>query len=113
MFFAGNGYNDFIINYVFETPDQLNDLTERLRKLNLKVYSFRLTCSKTEQERRIKERQTGQVDWELNRFVELNNILDTASSTGFIGQKILTDCKDISAVTDDILSRIKKNNSKS
>ena len=59
--------------FVFETPDQLNDLTERLRRLNLKVYSFWLTCSKAEQEQRIKERQIGQVDWELNRFVELNN----------------------------------------
>jgi len=64
-----------MINYVFETPDQ--------------------------------------VGWELNRFVELNNILDTAGSTGFIGREILTDCKDINAVTDDIWSRIKKTNSNS
>ena len=46
-------YHNFVINYVFETPDSLADLRKRLSAYDDAIYAFRLTASEAVIEERI------------------------------------------------------------
>ncbi|MEO1625325.1 MAG: AAA family ATPase [Bacteroidota bacterium] len=86
----GHGYVHFVVNYVFENAQQLQALLDRLAPLSDDIHCFWLSCTEAEQARRIHQRQTDQVEWELKRAVELNGILRRASEAGFIGREIPT-----------------------
>ncbi|HRX17217.1 MAG TPA: hypothetical protein P5123_12950 [Spirochaetota bacterium] len=108
-FHKSNGYQDFVINYVFETSQSLQSLVNRLETVDPKVCCYRITCSAEEQKKRIINRNSDQVDWELQRFIELNAIQEKAAKTGFIGKKFVTDGLSPSQIAERIIMDIKEN----
>lgn len=107
-FHHSNGYNDFVLNYVFESGDQLSSLVERLKSVIPEIYCFWLTCSNNVQHDRISRRRTSQVGWELERFIELNDIQKDAAGNGYIGEKLLTDHMNIQEIAGTIWEKIKR-----
>ena len=110
-FHKQHGYNNFVINYVFETPETLASLTKRLKQLDGAIYVFWLVCDEKEQEQRIRMRgkcnkSMRSVEWELKRARELNKILEEASRKGFIGERIVTTGKSIRKVGNIIWSKL-------
>ncbi len=107
-FHQKNGYHNFVINYVFESPDSLQDLLDRLRPLDPSILTYWLTCDVKEQEKRIRNRRRDELEWELQRFVELQRIQTEASQQGFIGKRVdttgLTSAEVAEAVWNDVLS---------
>ncbi|MDA3901426.1 MAG: zeta toxin family protein [Spirochaetes bacterium] len=101
-FHKSNGYNDFVINYVFEASHSLTSLVNRLQNEGETVCCYRITCSAEEQKKRIAARNTIQVEWELKRCLELNAIQEQAAKTGFIGKKIVTDNLTVQQAADRI-----------
>jgi len=101
-FHQKNGYPNFVINYVFELPDSLQDLLNLLRPLDANIYTYWLTCEAEEQAKRIRNRQRNQLDWELKRFLELQQIQANAATQGFIGKEVDTTRLSISEVADQI-----------
>lgn len=87
-FHMEHGHENFVINYVFETAEQLTDLSSRLQALGQQVYAYWLHCRDECQAARIRKRNTNQLDWELNRYPVLNRILEQAHARGFIGVPI-------------------------
>jgi broad-specificity NMP kinase len=108
-FHKTNGYNDFVINYVFESDVSLKSLTKRLQSIVPEIYTFWITCSEEEHKKRISKRNNNHIEWEMKRFIELNNIQMHASKHGFIGEKIETEQKSIQEVADIIWGKVKKN----
>ena len=89
-FHQQNGYQHFVINYVFESANSLQALLDQLTPLEPSIHTFWLTCAQDEQADRIRGRGQDQVDWELARFVELNRIQAAAAQQGFIGKQVDT-----------------------
>lgn len=89
-FHQENGYDNFVINYVFESPESLGDLLDLLRPLDSSIHVYWLTCNEQEQARRIRARSRDQLEWELDRFVELQRIQAEAAQAGFIGVEVDT-----------------------
>ncbi len=94
-FHQANGYPNFVINYVFETPESLARLRQLLANLDPDIRAFRLVCrDEAEMERRIR-RRAGEEDgdpahlaWELARFRQLAAIQDENARRGDLGQEI-------------------------
>ncbi len=101
-FHQKNGYANFVINYVFESPDSLQDLLALLRPLDSSIHTYWLTCDGQEQARRIRLRRRNELDWELNRFVELQQIQRKAAQHGFIGIEVDTTDLTVNEVADRI-----------
>ena len=97
-FHQAHGYENFVINYVFESPELLAALTGLLERLDSRTYIFWLTCAPEEQRERILRRNTEQVTWELGRFTELNTILEAASHYGNIGTQLDTTNKSVAEI---------------
>ena len=89
-FHQQNGYSNFVINYVFESPDSLQALMDLLRPLDPSIPAYWLTCNAEEQARRIHGRKRQELEWELRRFVELQSIQAKAAQQGFIGKEVNT-----------------------
>jgi len=89
-FHQQNGYHNFVINYIFESPKSLQELLNLIRPLDPFIHTYWLTCSAKEQARRIQKRQRDDLEWELNRFVELQQIQAESARKGFIGKKVDT-----------------------
>jgi chloramphenicol 3-O-phosphotransferase len=89
-FHRKNGYHNFVINYVFESPESLQALLDLLRPLDANIHVYWLTCDEQEQARRIHGRSREELDWELQRFVELQRIQARAAQQGFIGRQVDT-----------------------
>ena len=89
-FHQKNGYHNFVINYVFESPESLQELLDLLHPLDPSIHVYWLTCGKEEQAERIRNRKRESLQWELNRFVELQQIQRKASKSGFIGKEVDT-----------------------
>lgn len=85
-----NGYHNFVINYVFESAQSLQALLDLLRPLDPSIYTYWLTCDAEEQAKRIRKRKRESLDWELKRFVELQQIQAQAAQEGFIGKQVDT-----------------------
>jgi len=106
-FHQKNGYHNFVINYVFESPESLQDLLDLLRPLDPSIHTYWLTCDVEEQVKRIRNRKRDELDWELNRFVELQQIQAKAAQQGFIGKRVdttrLTSAEVAEVVWKDIL----------
>lgn len=95
-FHQKNGYHNIVINYVFESPDSLQELLDRLLPLDPSIHTYWLTCSEKEQANRIRARHRDSLDWELARFVELQRIQARAAQAGFIGLEV--DTTDLTSV---------------
>ena len=89
-FHQRNGYRNFVINYVFESPDSLQELLDLLHPLDPSIHCYWLTCEEEEQAKRIRNRGREDLQWELGRFVELQQIQREASQHGFIGKEVDT-----------------------
>lgn len=89
-FHQENGYQNFVINYVFESPESLQELLDLLHPLDSSIHTYWLTCNPEEQEKRIRKRQRDQIEWELKRFINLQQIQTKAAQQGFIGKEIDT-----------------------
>jgi broad-specificity NMP kinase len=89
-FHQKNGYHNFVINYVFESPESLQELLNLLYPLDASIHTYWLTCDKEEQAKRIQTRRREELQWELNRFVELQQIQKKAAQHGFLGKEVDT-----------------------
>ena len=89
-FHQKNGYDHFVINYVFELPASLQALLDLLQPLDPAIHTYWLTCDGQEQARRIQGRRNDNLAWELQRFVELQKIQAAAARQGFIGKEVDT-----------------------
>lgn len=89
-FHQKNGYRNFVINYVFESSESLQELLALLRPLDPSIHCYWLTCEEKEQGKRIQNRGREDLEWELGRFVELRRIQKEASQHGFIGKEVDT-----------------------
>ncbi|GAB6090601.1 HD domain-containing protein [Spirochaeta dissipatitropha] len=107
-FHMNHGYRNFVINYVFETPDQLARLSSSLQALGQEVHAFWLYCRDECQTARIRKRGTNQIDWELERFPVLNRILEQAHESGFIGTPLDNSNLTAKETAGEIRARIDK-----
>lgn len=89
-FYRQNGYFNLVINYVFESPASLQDLLTLLRPLDPDIHTYWLTCDEQEQARRIHNRGRSALEWELQRFIELQRIQQNAAQQGFLGKEVNT-----------------------
>jgi dephospho-CoA kinase len=101
-----NGYENIVLNYVFESFESLSKLEDLLRKIDCNVYTFRLHCADSQQEKQIRSRKRNEIEWELNRFRELNAVMENARSHGFIGEPICTDDCSVDRVCDLIMEKV-------
>jgi GrpB-like predicted nucleotidyltransferase (UPF0157 family) len=101
------GYENFVINYVFETPESLAQLRHLLLALDDRIYIFRLTCDPEELANRIRGRghDTDSLTWELERAQELAAIQEEASRQGDLGYTIDTTGLSRGQVAEDIWRR--------
>jgi chloramphenicol 3-O-phosphotransferase len=108
-FHQKNGYPNFVINYVFESADSLQDLLDLLQPLDLSIHTYWLTCDAEEQAKRIQGRQRNELGWEMGRFVELQRIQAKAAREGFIGKEVdttrLTTAEAAEEIWKDIFGR--------
>jgi len=103
-----HGFRDFVINWVFETPFQLDRLKRLLGDLGLPIYAFRLICAPDEIERRVRRRNLPDLDYELRRSRELVEILDRAARTGDLGRPLDTTSLTAVQTADAILRQIRE-----
>lgn len=101
-FHQQNGYRCFVINYVFESAESLQELLDLLIPLDNDIHTYWLTCSEEEQARRIRGRGRDEIKWELERFIELHKIQVAAAQRGFIGKQIDTSGQGVAEVADKI-----------
>ena len=87
-FHQKNGYSNFVINYVFESPASLQELLAFLHPLDPSIHCYWLTCEEEEQANRIRNRNREDLQWELGRFVELRRIQRKASQHGYLGKEV-------------------------
>lgn len=108
-FHQKNGYPGFVINYVFESAESLQELTDLLLPLDPAIHTYWLTCDEKEQAKRIKARNRTTLKWELDRFIELQRIQEEAAKQGFIGKKLETThltCEQAAdAIWEDVFQR--------
>lgn len=89
-FHSRNNYKNFIISNVYESPEELACILNRPEFQNQKKYVFCLKADAEVVRQRIIKRNTYDVDWELKRFTQLQNILDKYSETNGVGKEIDT-----------------------
>jgi len=105
------GYHDFVINYVFETPESLAELRHLLADLDDEIYAFRLTASDKAIEARIRKRgQETDADlrWHLKRYKELVAIQEQAAARGDMGFVIDTTGQSASEVAGTIWQNLRE-----
>lgn len=101
-FHQQNGYACFVINYVFESPESLQELLDLLLPLDPQIHTYWLTCNEEEQRRRIRGRGNKEIKWEMERFIELHKIQAAAAQRGFIGKPLDTSGLSVAEVADEI-----------
>lgn len=107
-FHQQNEYHNFVINYVFESAESLKDLLDLILPLDTEIHTYWLTCEKEVQATRIQGRNRDSLDWELDRFVELQGIQSRAAEDGFIGVQVDTTHLTISETVEKIWADIHK-----
>jgi chloramphenicol 3-O-phosphotransferase len=110
-FHQQNGYTNFVINYVFESPESLVELLDLLSPLDPALHVYWLTCAAEEPTKRIRSRGREEIDWELGRFVELQGIQANAAQSGFIGRQVDTTSLSAAQAAEAIWHDIMKNGS--
>ncbi len=101
-FHKKNNIENFVINYVFETPKSLSALVNKLSAIDENIKIFYLSCNEEEQRQRIIKRNNSRLAWELERFLELNEILRASALSGSIGFDINTSKKTVAQVVEEI-----------
>jgi deoxyadenosine/deoxycytidine kinase len=101
-----HGFSDFVINWVFESADQLKRLEKEIAPFGLPIYAFRLWCDTDEIARRIRTRNRNDIDREIARSRELVAILDAAAKTGDIGTVLDTTSLTLEETVDKIWDHI-------
>lgn len=99
------GYHDFVINYVFETPEQLAALRRLLSDLDDVTYAYRLIASDETIEERIRKRELesdADLRWHLKRYGELVAIQEAAAKRGDVGFAIDATDRTAAEVADAI-----------
>lgn len=102
------GYQDIVINYVFETPESLAELCALLEGLAGEVRTFRLVASDDAMQARIRGREgesNSSLEWYLKRYRELIELQSVAAKRGELGEVIETTDLQPAAVADLIWSR--------
>lgn len=107
-FHQKNGYHNFVINYVFESPESLQELLNLLKPLDSAIHTYWLICNEEEQAKRIRGRQRDAIEWELSRFVELQRIQAKAALRGFMGKEVDTTSLTSAEVGEEIWKDIFK-----
>jgi AAA domain len=97
-----HGFFDFILNWVFESPEQLARFKKELAAFDLPIHSFRLWCDPDEIARRIRARNREDLNGEIARSRELVAILDAAAQSGDIGTVIDTTSLTVEQTVDQI-----------
>ena len=105
-FHQQHGYDNFVINYVFESAAALQALLERLHPLDTAIHTYWLTCDPQEQAQRIRHRGRSDLDWELQRYVELRAIQARAAQEGYIGKELDTSSRSAMQVAEEIWREI-------
>jgi GrpB-like predicted nucleotidyltransferase (UPF0157 family)/predicted kinase len=105
------GYHDFVVNYVFETPESLAALRHLLAELDAEIYAFRLVASDEAIEARIRAREQesdADLRWHLKRYKELVAIQEQAAKRGDMG--FVVDTTDLTAaqVADTIWQNLRE-----
>ncbi len=97
-------YHNFVIPYVFETPESLARLQELLADLDDEIYVFRLVCALHVIEQRLcdSSRSPDEVAWHLARAAELVRIQEAAARNGDLGYVVDTTTLTPDAVADVI-----------
>lgn len=101
-FHLQNGFKHFVVNYVFENEEQLNLLKRELARFDETIYCCLLYCEENVQMQRIKNRNNKQFEWELQRALELNHILNKYNTKDFIGERLNT----TNLTADDVATAI-------
>ena len=101
-FHQENGYFNFVINYVFEAAESLQDLLDLLKPLDEEIHVFWLTCDREVQRERIQFRGGNEIEWELERLIELQQIQARAAEQGFIGKRVDTTGLSVEQVAEKI-----------
>jgi GrpB-like predicted nucleotidyltransferase (UPF0157 family)/chloramphenicol 3-O-phosphotransferase len=104
-FHVDHGWNNLVVDYVFETPESLAQLRRALNEIDDVTYAYRLTCNAEEIDRRIRLRGNSDpafLAWELKRFRELQAIQTANAKRGDLGYVIDTTNLSIDEVADAI-----------
>ncbi|MFL7794676.1 MAG: GrpB family protein [Anaerolineae bacterium] len=102
---AQGGYHNFVINYVFETPESLADLRRLLSELDDVTHTYRLVASDDAIETRIRQREQesdADLRWHLKRYKELVAIQNAAAKRGDVGFALDTTDRTAAEVADAI-----------
>jgi GrpB-like predicted nucleotidyltransferase (UPF0157 family)/predicted kinase len=108
---AHGGYRDFVINYVFESPESLSELRHLLSDLDDEIYAFRLVASDEAIEARIRKRELecdADLRWYLKRYKELIAIQDRAAARGDMGLVVDTTDRSADEVAEAIWQNIRE-----
>jgi broad-specificity NMP kinase len=97
-------YHNFVIPYVFESPESLAHLRALLADLDDEIYTFRLVCDPQALEQRLRDssRAPDDLSWYLNRAPELVRIQEAASHDGDLGYVVDTTARTPDEVADVI-----------
>ncbi|MGB0455138.1 MAG: GNAT family N-acetyltransferase [Bacteriovoracaceae bacterium] len=96
-----NDYSNIILDYVFETSEQMNYLLARVNE-GIDKYIFYIKVSEKEVCRRIRMRNREQAEWELTRTVEILSKQLNAQNIGKLGTEIESD----GVLVDDVALQI-------
>jgi hypothetical protein len=100
-----DGYPNFVINYVFESPQSLARLKGMLEGLAGPIVAFRLLAEAEEIEARIRKRDEDP-EWYLNRYEELVAVQKAAARRGDMGTPLDTTGLGVDEVVDAIWARL-------
>ncbi len=110
-FHQGHGYTNFVVNYVFETPETLGQLRRMLVELDDVTYAYRLTCEARALEARVRRRGEERLEWQLHRCRELSVLLEAAADRGDVGLPVDTTARTpeqvARAIWDDIHEEVR------
>lgn len=97
-------YHNFVIPYVFESPESLACLRTLLADLDDEIYAFRLVCDAQVIERRLRDssRSPEEVAWHLDRAAELVRIQEAAARNSDLGYVVDTTTRTPDEVADVI-----------
>jgi broad-specificity NMP kinase len=85
-----HSFEDFVVNWVLESAEQLARLTASVAGAGGPVHAFRLRCEPEVVAARVRARSRPDLEWELARARELAGILDRAAGEGDLGTVIDT-----------------------